>query len=169
MGSIILKLVTVFLVTCIPQCLARKLSLRAIAGMPDQNFGPMTFTGTIHGIPVQLNGTVQENYAYMRQKYPELAANFTINTNETSSSQVDFGTLNPRAVTMECCPIAYDGYYLTGQHAAKFEEGITYLHNHVGVCGAQANQCSRISCSNDGSIVLCNLASLIPSLISRKS
>lgn len=101
----------------------------------------------------------------MRQKYPELAANSTINTNETSSSQVDFRTLNPRAVTMDCCPIAYDGYYLTGQHAAKLREGITYLQNHVGVCGAQAKQCLRISCSNYVSVVLCNLASPIPSLI----
>ncbi|KAE8444786.1 hypothetical protein EG329_014246 [Mollisiaceae sp. DMI_Dod_QoI] len=116
--------------------------------------GVMQFNGTIHGVEVELNGTVQEIYAQFLQMHPEITANLTTAGSHTLSSK-SLETLEARfKSTIYCCPVASWGWLPANVPALN--AGIEYLDNFKGSCSAGGHGCARISCSNGAAIWLCN-------------
>ncbi|KAE8449436.1 hypothetical protein EG329_008044 [Mollisiaceae sp. DMI_Dod_QoI] len=97
----------------------------------------MTFSGTIGGHEVQLNGSVQEINAQMKQLHPD----FDPDTTKTDSDHY-------------CWPVA--GQNWQRAQTSHIKEGISYLDGFKGLCGVPASTCVRISCSYNAGIYLCN-------------
>ncbi|KAG4437755.1 hypothetical protein IFR05_006740 [Cadophora sp. M221] len=112
---------------------------------------PMTFEGTIGGIPVKDEGSIDEIIGRMEVNYPGLTANLT-----ALDVQKEHSILKARdqKIGILCCPVAGTDWYGATQHT--IEDGIKYLNRVTGYCGADAHTCSRVSCSYSAAIWLCN-------------
>ncbi|CZR60276.1 uncharacterized protein PAC_10172 [Phialocephala subalpina] len=127
--------------------------------------GAMGFKGTLHGVEVELSGTIEEMYANFTSQYPEVVANAKANANPTAAylptSNVGLAQLESRNPSPRgdhyCCPINGQPNWLPAE-VAVLVDGINYLNNFQGVCntGGGPGNCVRVSCSYSAAIYLCN-------------
>ncbi|KAH9219814.1 hypothetical protein DL95DRAFT_483011 [Leptodontidium sp. 2 PMI_412] len=117
---------------------------------------PMTFEGTIGGIPVKDEGSIdvsvlqsrilclmlnfQEIIGQMEVNYPGLTANLTALDVRDEHSSLE---ARDKKIGILCCPVAGTDWYGATQHT--IEDGIKYLNRVTGYCGADAHTCSRVS------------------------
>ncbi|KAF8859294.1 hypothetical protein BDZ45DRAFT_689391 [Acephala macrosclerotiorum] len=122
--------------------------------------GKMGFKGSIHGVEVELSGTVEEMYAEFTRMYPEVVANAALhanNTDKTRSLENDLQTRTPSPRGDHyCCPVGNSGWTYT--RSGYIQEGMQYLYDFNGVCntGGGPGNCVRVSCSYNAGIYLCN-------------
>jgi hypothetical protein len=122
---------------------------------------PSTFIGSYGGHGFNLNGTVQEVMAQLEEKHPgvhlekremmslhvrdKVRFHYSSSHNSTSHSQI---------MPPLCIPITGWNWQNTGME--YINAGIYYLTNLNGRLGMPPKSCSRISCSYNSAIYLCN-------------
>ncbi|PVH82450.1 hypothetical protein DL98DRAFT_586440 [Cadophora sp. DSE1049] len=149
--SIVLVLMSIQLVLGV--ALPDGLSVEAShLGMEGYAVKPMTFKGTIGGIAVEAEGSIEEIIANMEINYPGLTANLTA---EATEHDLSLHTRDKK-IGIICCPIPGMPADWTTAIQKYIEDGIKYLNNVKGYCGADPSTCSRVSCSYGASIWLCN-------------
>ncbi|KAH6712284.1 hypothetical protein BKA61DRAFT_676077 [Leptodontidium sp. MPI-SDFR-AT-0119] len=99
---------------------------------------PMTFEGTIGGIPVKDEGSIDEIIGRMEVNYPGLTANLTALDVRDEHSSLE---ARDKKIGILCCPVAGTDWYGATQHT--IEDCIKYLNRVTGYCGADAHTCSR--------------------------
>ncbi|KAG4413450.1 hypothetical protein IFR04_013427 [Cadophora malorum] len=110
---------------------------------------PLHLTGTINGVTVDHNGTIEEAFAQLEAEHPELGADLT------AASSPDAKSPDKRYMTdVHCIPVS--GQNWRRANDVVIGQGIKYLRNNNLVCGVNPHSCSRVSCSYDSAIWVCN-------------
>ncbi|KAH6676389.1 hypothetical protein B0J14DRAFT_560689 [Halenospora varia] len=118
------------------------------------NIVPMIFRGTIGGVEHSGEGTSEEIFAAFEKIHPQTAAD--VRTNLTTMALETRGAVNKEPP--HCCG-AWNGPQGWGwADSGRIREGINYLSVLFGECGVQGGPgaCTRISCSYNAGIYLCN-------------
>ncbi|CZR56163.1 uncharacterized protein PAC_06051 [Phialocephala subalpina] len=123
------------------------LSLRtSIDGM---EISKMMFTGELGGYQVQLNGSIQEIHAQMKELYPDfnpeaIVANKTLETRAEENKS-----------DCNCWPVLGQPEWKRCS-TESIRTGIRYLIGLNVICNVGPQSCVRISCSYNAGIYLCN-------------
>ncbi|KAH9219474.1 hypothetical protein DL95DRAFT_457547 [Leptodontidium sp. 2 PMI_412] len=114
-------------------------------------FTPLLMTGTIGDITLNHTGTMQEIYAQLATEHP----NFNpMELDDVSESVVE--TRDKRSKSdWECIPVP--GQNWIPARDAVIDIGIAYLKKVKALIWFDGHACSRISCSWDSAITLCNV------------
>ncbi|KAE9373604.1 hypothetical protein N431DRAFT_535069 [Stipitochalara longipes BDJ] len=114
-------------------------------GPTDENTVPATFIGAYGNHEYTLNGTVQEVMAQLKELHPEVVLE--------KREVIGRAALN-KILPPLCVPVGNWGWQstLTGY----ITDGVTYLNRIGGRLSISAHSCSRISCSYNSAIYLCN-------------
>ncbi|RDL34425.1 uncharacterized protein BP5553_07553 [Venustampulla echinocandica] len=116
---------------------------------------PFEYTGALGGHEVQLNGTVQDIFAQMKELHPD----FDVDTLPDSSvgNNANDIALDSRDVASKhhyfCWPVK--GQTWERANTNVIADGINYLRK-MNICNVGGQSCVRISCSYRGAIFLCN-------------
>ncbi|KAH6681849.1 hypothetical protein B0J14DRAFT_680008 [Halenospora varia] len=116
--------------------------------------GVMAFVGDINGVPYAFNGTAEQIFEAFKRDHPLDHAIAMTKLKEREASQLE--TRNKR--DLNCCdtPNGPHGWPWEPAQEARIREGINYLRGLNGVCWVDRIHCTRISCSYDAGIYLCN-------------
>ncbi|KAL2064358.1 hypothetical protein VTL71DRAFT_4852 [Oculimacula yallundae] len=123
---------------------------------------PMTFNGTIGGIPIIYDGTIQEIVAYMQREYPSFRFDADIPAGSTDAVAAGSSMIKARYEgkpsdgkgNIYCCPVFNQGW--KPAVSSRIGQGINYLNRITGNLVVKARSCSRVSCSYNSAIALCN-------------
>ncbi|KAF4626802.1 hypothetical protein G7Y89_g11356 [Cudoniella acicularis] len=124
--------------------------------MDNYKIDVMTLNGTIHGVPWTGQGTIEQIYAEFTKAHPDVVA-------AANAPKSAAGKRNPESKSIVqrdektglfCVPIP--GWDWTGADIQRIGQGIQYLDNVDAYCIANGHSCSRISCSYNSDIWLCN-------------
>ena len=137
---------------------ASDISAQEYAAMPDMEFvGPLTPGGpnvTIVGTAKAIYESIlEQNPSYNPWDFPEYAERMaaqgltdssSVEKRQESHINCDFGTM-------------------VGEFSTQCNEGLNYLDRIAGYCGAPPGHagCSRVSCSHNCAMVLCNDVSFV--------
>ncbi|KAK0119329.1 hypothetical protein ONS95_008171 [Cadophora gregata] len=111
---------------------------------------PLVITGSIDGVAINHTGTVQEVFAQLDAednnfKLSELGAHDVAEVHSRDTSYI---------TDVNCIPVNGQNWNRANQGAIR--EGIAYLRRGSMACWINPHSCSRISCSWDSAIYLCN-------------
>ncbi|PVH88222.1 hypothetical protein DL98DRAFT_508926 [Cadophora sp. DSE1049] len=107
----------------------------------------MFFNGTINGEQVTGHGSIEQIFAQQAAKNP----NFVI----PEPIAADKSELVPRYKTnTNCIPVPHQNW--KGTSPSFIRDGIKYLNGVTNFCTVWAKSCSRVSCSYDSAIIVCN-------------
>ncbi|KUJ19191.1 uncharacterized protein LY89DRAFT_479656 [Mollisia scopiformis] len=145
--------------TAVASAIPTTVTVPSGSGYKNYPLGVMTFSGTIGGHAVQLNGTIQEINTQMVANFPDFNMDALVAANlakrEAEAEAATPANLFTRSKSgMLCWPVPSQDWSLCS--VSVIGQGITYLDNFNGLCGVGANSCVRISCSYSSAIYLCN-------------
>ncbi|RDL38352.1 uncharacterized protein BP5553_02692 [Venustampulla echinocandica] len=112
---------------------------------------PFQYNGILGGHNVQLNGTIQDIYAQMKELHPDFELEHAIQSRAEASNLTTHDIAN--TFDYYCCPVpGHKWQWALGPHIL---DGIKYLKG-IDICDVGASSCVRIGCSWNSAIYLCN-------------
>ncbi|KAN0098402.1 hypothetical protein V8E51_014065 [Hyaloscypha variabilis] len=114
-------------------------------GPTDENTVPATFIGYYGEHEYTLNGTVEQVLAQLKELHPEV---------ELKKREVTSRAVLNKEMPPLCIPIR--GWNWVTAYMPDIQAGVVYLDNLNTRINIGPTSCSRISCSWNGAIYLCN-------------
>ncbi|KAK0106889.1 hypothetical protein ONS95_003608 [Cadophora gregata] len=149
-ATLLLLLIT--LVSATPSDLdAGNVDLTPHASLPEgYTEGDLRMTGTFaDNIAINHTGTIEQIFAQLAIEHPNI--NFT----ELALATPNMKTIEKRTKSdLNCIPVSGQNWYPAKDWAII--NGIDYLQKVTASCGVGAHKCSRVSCSYNSGIRLCN-------------